>query len=142
MYTATAAHIGHRAFIHDLITHQGLNYLGNPLDSIPPCRVWDRSYQVALNEKESDELNIASPAHSVSGLRVFTDGSQEDGRTGAGIVFYEPGFPVTAGGPALTYNCKLSGQTLYFNQKFGQLKRPRNLCWMAFLIIQSMKMVG
>ena len=36
MYTATAAHMGHRAFIHDLITHQGLNYLGNPLDLIPP----------------------------------------------------------------------------------------------------------
>ena len=132
MYTATEAHIGHRAFIHDLITHQGLNYLGNPLDSIPPCRVWDRVYQVALSEKESVELNIVSPVHSMTGIRVFTDGSKENGRTGAGIVFFEPGFPVTTEGPALTYSCRLSGDNSVFQTEVWAIKKASQLLLEGF----------
>ena len=127
MYTATAAHMGHRSFIHDLITHQGLNYLGNPLDSIPPFRVWERAYQVALSETESESLELVSPAFSVTGYRVFTDGSKEDDRTGAGIILYEPGFPVTAEGPALTYSTKLLGDNSVFQTEVWAIKKASQL---------------
>ena len=127
MQTAIPAHEGHRTFIHDLITHQGLNYLGNPLDSIPPTRIWDKTYKVFITDKDSGFSEVVSPTHSVTGLRVFTDGSQDNSKTGAAIVFFEDGSPVTAEGPALTYSSRLLSRNSVFQAETWAIGKAAKL---------------
>ena len=123
METSIPAHEGHRSFIHDIITHQGLNYLNNPLDSIPPVRWWDRGYKVDLDSMDPKKEGNGTPDPALPGVSIFTDGSKaKDGTsTGAGIVFYKNGSPIIRNHQALFYVTRLHRSNSVFQTDIVEL---------------------
>ena len=127
MATATQAHVGHRSFINDIITHHGLNYLDNPMDSIPSIRVWDRVYKVDSYSMDPENNDAGVPALNEPGITVYTDGSKKEDKTGAGIVFYEAGTPIERKGQALFYASRLLGSNSVFQAEVWAIKKATEL---------------
>ena len=91
MQSSVPAKKGHRAWIEDFIEDFGLDYLHEPLDSVPLHRKWDRSFQVDMSSMDLSKATAGKPRFLAT-LNAYTDGSKEKNRdsglekTGAGFV--------------------------------------------------------
>merc|ERR1711923_377009 len=99
------------------------------MDSITPVRVWDRGYRVDMESMNPDNGNAGIPALNEPGIAIYTDGSKDPKteKTGAGIVFYEAGAPVTIKGQALFYATRLGSPNSVFQAEVWAIKKASEI---------------
>ena len=102
MRTPVRAHAGHRNFLTNIIEETNLIYQDCTVDLISPLRVWDKDFTVDISSFDPSNDYAGIPVLNAPGIQVYTDGSHKNGRTGAGIVFYEGGAPITINGANLS----------------------------------------
>ena len=63
--------------------------------------MWDKEFFVDLDSMNPENTEAGIPVLNAPGITVYTDGSQKEGRTGAGVVFYHAGTPIEVEGAQL-----------------------------------------
>ena len=87
--TPVVSRISHRSWIKKLIDYQGLTYLEGPLDVVPLYRRWERKFQVDMYSMSPHNPTRGIP--DPRGYNIFTDGSKDGNKTGAGVVIMNGG---------------------------------------------------
>ena len=89
--TSVTTRKSHRTWIEDFIGDFGLDYLCEPLDTVPLHRRWDKVFQVDMSSMNLSKATAGKPRFSAD-LDAYTDGSKtedpnlEHVSTGAGYV--------------------------------------------------------
>ena len=91
MRTSVTTRRSHRTWIEDFIGDFGLDYLCEPLDTVPLHRRWDKVFQVDMSSMDLSKATAGKPRFSAD-LDAYTDGSKTEDpnlqhvSTGAGYV--------------------------------------------------------
>ena len=91
MRTSVTARKSHRTWIEEFIGDFDLDYLCEPLDTVPLHRRWDKVFQVDMSSMNLSKAAAGTPRF-LADLDAYTDGSQTDDpnlgqvSTGAGYV--------------------------------------------------------
>ena len=89
--SSVPARRGHRAWVEDFIEDFGLDYLYEPLDTVPLHRKWDKVFQVDMSSMNQSKATAGEPRF-LAVINAYTDGSKhkdrESGeeRTGAAFI--------------------------------------------------------
>ena len=127
MRTPVQSHTGHRNFLTNIIEECNLIYQDCTVDLITPIRVWDKDFTVDLESMSPENKAAGIPVLNAPGILVFTDGSQKNGRTGAGVVFYSAGVPVEIDGAKLIYSFRLRDQNSVFQSEAWAIKKATEI---------------
>ena len=124
--TSVESRISHRSWIKKLINDQGLSYLESPLDVVPLHRQWDRYFEVDWKSMSPQNPSRGTP--DIRGVNIFTDGSKDGSRTGAGVVIMDGGqISTDSHGTEQTYQYHLGEHTTSFQCEMFALKMAATL---------------
>ena len=127
MATPIVSRTSHRNWISNLINDQGLAYLKSPLDVVPLHRKWDHNYRVDI-----DSMSPHNPTRGIPdprGVNIYTDGSKDGPKSGAGVVVHNGGQvhknPST--GEDIVHSYHLGSRTTVFQSEIFAQKMAANL---------------
>ena len=124
MRTNVPSHKGHRQIAEELIESNNLSHLMGPLDQVTPHRVWNKKYRVDMESMIKGRAGYGVPRKDVPGVMLFTDGSKEGDKTGAGIALTRGGeFLRNEKGEPLVYCFRLrDSNTVYQTEMWAVMK--------------------
>ena len=124
--TPVVSRISHRSWIKKLIDYQGLTYLEGPLDVVPLYRRWERKFQVDMYSMSPHNPTRGIP--DPRGYNIFTDGSKDGNKTGAGVVIMNGGqVSQDSEGNDRKYSYHLGDSTTVFQSEVFAQKMAANL---------------
>ena len=91
MQTNVTARKSHRTWVEEFVEDFGLDYLYEPLDTVPLHRKWDKAFHVDMSSMSQSNAMAGKPRF-LADINAYTDGSQDRNKdtgqqkTGAGIV--------------------------------------------------------
>ena len=128
MRTNVPSHKGHRQIAEELIESNNLSHLIGPLDQVTPHRVWDKKFRVDVEGMIKGREGYGVPKRNIPGIMVFTDGSMEEGKTGAGIALTRGGeFLRNAAGEPLVYCFKLRDCNTAYQTEMWAIKKAAQM---------------
>ena len=87
MKTVIPTHKGHRQVLQEVIEDHSLEFLAAPMDHVVTNRQWTREFKVDMESMIKGSAGYGVPRFDEPGIMIFTDGSQTQEHTGAGIAF-------------------------------------------------------
>ena len=126
LHTHITTRISHRTWIEEFIGDFELNYLCDPLDSIPPVRKWIRGYMVDMYSMSMSNPSAGKPRF-LADINAYTDGSKEPDsdpeRTGAGIVLMRGKKMLRLNKKWASYRYKLLAKNTVFQAEIFAIKK-------------------
>ena len=99
-----------------------------PLDHVTPHRVWDRKFSVDMEGLIAGKKGYGIPKRGLPGIVAYTDGSLEDGKTGAGIALTKNGeFMCDPTGEPLVYFFRLDDTNTVYQTEMWAIMRTAQM---------------
>ena len=128
MRTNVQSHKGHRQVAEETIESNNLTHLMGPLDHVTPHRVWDRKFSVDMEGLIAGKKGYGIPKKGLPGIVAYTDGSLEDGKTGAGIALTKNGeFMCDPTGEPLVYFFRLDDTNTVYQTEMWAIMRTAQM---------------
>ena len=126
MHTPITSRVSHRTWIEEFIGDFDLDYLCDPLDSIPPVRKWNKCYMVDMQSMSLSSPSAGKPRY-LADIDAYTDGSKdpdpEKERTGAGIVLMRGKKMLILNKRWAAYKYKLLAKNTVFQAEIFAIKK-------------------
>ena len=128
LHTNTFNRVSHRTWLEEFIGDFELNYLCDPLDSVPLHRKWTRTFMVDMTSM-SKSNPLAGKPRFLANIDAFTDGSKdrdldsETEKTGAGIVIMKGKKMLILGKRWAAFKYKLLDKNSVFQAELFAIKK-------------------